>query len=109
MTRRPVPAAPSPGRRWHLARLTVALATVQSLGVIPRCATGRPTATFLDRVLGRLTLPGGVYLALVAALLTVLIARTGATFFFGGTSLLIVVGAALETVRQVEAQLTTRS
>jgi preprotein translocase subunit SecY len=78
-------------------------------GFIPGVRPGRPTATFLDRVLGRLTLPGGVYLALVAALPTVLIARTNATFFFGGTSVLIVVGVALETVRQVEAQLTMRN
>jgi preprotein translocase subunit SecY len=78
-------------------------------GFIPGVRPGRPTAKFLDRVLSRLTLPGGVYLALVAALPTVLIARTSATFFFGGTSVLIVVGVALETVRQLEAQLTMRS
>jgi preprotein translocase subunit SecY len=78
-------------------------------GFIPGVRPGRPTAMFLDRVLGRLTLPGGVYLALVAALPTVLIARTNASFFFGGTSVLIVVGVALETVRQVQAQLTMRS
>jgi hypothetical protein len=45
----------------------------------------------------------------VAALPTVLVARTHATFFFGGTSLLIVVGVAIETVRQLEAQLAMRS
>jgi preprotein translocase subunit SecY len=78
-------------------------------GFIPGVRPGRPTATFLDRVLARLTLPGGVYLALVAALPTVLIARTSATFLFGGTSVLIVVGVALETVRQVQAQLTMRN
>jgi preprotein translocase subunit SecY len=78
-------------------------------GFIPGVRPGRPTATFLDRLLSRLTFPGGVYLALVAALPTVLVARTHATFFFGGTSLLIVVGVAIETVRRLEAQLTTRS
>jgi preprotein translocase subunit SecY len=78
-------------------------------GFIPGVRPGRPTATFLDRILARLTFPGGVYLALVAALPTVLVARTHATFFFGGTSLLIVVGVAIETVRQLEAQLTMRS
>jgi preprotein translocase subunit SecY len=70
---------------------------------------GRPTAAFLDRLLARLTLPGGVYLALVGALPTVLIAQTHATFLFGGTSLLIVIGVTLETVRGLEAQLTMRS
>jgi preprotein translocase subunit SecY len=78
-------------------------------GFIPGVRPGRPTAAFLDRILAHLTLPGGVYLALVAALPTVLIAQTNATFFFGGTSLLIVIGVALETVRQLEAQLTMRS
>jgi preprotein translocase subunit SecY len=78
-------------------------------GFIPGVRPGRPTATFLDRLLARLTLPGGVYLALVAALPTVLIARTNASFFFGGASLLIVIGVALETVRQLQAQLTMRS
>ena len=77
-------------------------------GFIPGVRPGHPTATFLDRVLARLTFPGGVYLALVAALPTVLIAQTRATFFFGGTSLLIVIGVALDTVRQLEAQLTMR-
>jgi preprotein translocase subunit SecY len=78
-------------------------------GFIPGVRPGRPTATFLDRILARLTFPGGVYLALVAALPTVLLAQTHATFVFGGTSLLIVIGVALETVRQLEAQLTMRS
>ena len=78
-------------------------------GFIPGVRPGRPTATFLDRLLARLTFPGGVYLALVAALPTVLVAQTHATFFFGGTSLLIVVGVAIETVRQLEAQLAMRS
>ncbi|MCW3057486.1 MAG: secY [Solirubrobacterales bacterium] len=78
-------------------------------GFIPGVRPGGPTAAFLDRILTRLTFPGGVYLALVAALPTVLIAETGATFAFGGTSLLIVIGVALETVRQLEAQLTMRS
>jgi len=78
-------------------------------GFIPGVRPGRPTATLLDRILARLTFPGGVYLAVVAALPTVLVAQTHATFFFGGTSLLIVIGVALETVRQLEAQLTMRS
>jgi len=78
-------------------------------GFIPGVRPGRPTARFLDRLLTRLTFPAGLYLAVVAALPAVLIAETGATFAFGGTSLLIVIGVALETVRQLEAQLTMRS
>jgi preprotein translocase subunit SecY len=78
-------------------------------GFIPGVRPGRPTAAFLDRVLARLTFPGAIYLAAVAALPTVLIAQTHATFFFGGTSLLIVIGVALDTVRQLEALVMMRS
>src|SRR6478735_2507839 len=68
-------------------------------------------ADFLDRILARLTFPGALYLAAVAALPTLLVASTGATrsFYFGGTSLLIVVGVALDTMKQLEAQLMMRN
>jgi len=78
-------------------------------GFIPGVRPGRPTAEYLDRILARLTFPGAIYLALVAALPTILINQTNANFFFGGTSLLIVVGVALDTVKQMEAQLMMRS
>jgi preprotein translocase subunit SecY len=80
-------------------------------GFIPGVRPGRPTAEFLDRILARLTFPGALYLAAVAALPTALIAATGATqsFYFGGTSLLIVVGVALDTMKQLEAQLMMRN
>ena len=78
-------------------------------GFIPGVRPGRPTAEFLDRVLARLTFPGALYLAAVAALPTILINQTSATFFFGGTSLLIVVGVALDTMKQLEAQLMMRN
>ena len=73
------------------------------------CDPGRPTAEFLDRILARLTFPGALYLAAVAALPTILINQTSANFFFGGTSLLIVVGVALDTMKQLEAQLMMRN
>src|SRR3954471_20075095 len=60
-------------------------------GFIPGVRPGRPTAEFLDRILARLTFPGALYLAAVAALPTILINQTSANFFFGGTSILIVV------------------
>jgi preprotein translocase subunit SecY len=63
----------------------------------------------LDRILARLTFPGAIFLALVAALPTILIAQTSANFFFGGTSILIVIGVALDTVKQLEAQLMMRN
>jgi preprotein translocase subunit SecY len=80
-------------------------------GFIPGVRPGRPTAEFLDRILARLTFPGALYLAAVAALPTLLIAATGATksFYFGGTSLLIVIGVALDTMKQLEAQLMMRN
>ena len=77
-------------------------------GFIPGVRPGRPTAEFLDRVLARLTFPGALYLATVAAMPTILINQTSANFFFGGTSILIVVGVALDTMKQLEAQLMMR-
>jgi len=78
-------------------------------GFVPGVRPGRPTAEYLDRILARLTFPGALYLAAVAALPTILIAQTSANFFFGGTSILIVVGVALDTMKQLEAQLMMRN
>ncbi len=78
-------------------------------GFIPGVRPGRPTAEFLDRILARLTFPGALYLAAVAALPTILTNQTAANFAFGGTSLLIVVGVALDTMKQLEAQLMMRN
>ena len=75
----------------------------------PGVRPGRPTAEFLDRILARLTFPGALYLAAIAALPTILISQTSANFFFGGTSLLIVIGVALDTMKQLEAQLMMRN
>ena len=78
-------------------------------GFIPGVRPGRPTAEYLDRILSRLTFAGAIYLGFVAALPTILISQTSANFFFGGTSILIVVGVALDTVKQLEAQLMMRN
>jgi preprotein translocase subunit SecY len=78
-------------------------------GFIPGVRPGRPTAEFLDRILARLTFPGAIFLAAVAAFPTLLISQTSATFFFGGTSILIVIGVALDTMKQLEAQLMMRN
>jgi preprotein translocase subunit SecY len=82
-------------------------------GYIPGIRPGPPTAQYLDRVLTRLTLPGALYLALVATLPTLFIryggfsqATAGA---LGGTSILIAVGVALDTMRQMESQMMARS
>jgi preprotein translocase subunit SecY len=81
-------------------------------GYIPGIRPGPPTAQYLDRVLSRLTLPGSLYLALVATLPTLFI-RYGpfsqsTARALGGTSILIVVGVALDTMRQMESQMMMR-
>ncbi len=78
-------------------------------GFIPGVRPGRPTAEYLDRIIARLTFVGAWYLAAVAALPTLMLNQTSANFFFGGTSLLIVVGVALDTMKQLEAQLMMRN
>jgi preprotein translocase subunit SecY len=78
-------------------------------GFIPGVRPGRPTAEFLDRILARLTFPGALFLAAIAALPTILINQTSANFAFGGTSILIVIGVALDTMKQLEAQLMMRN
>lgn len=78
-------------------------------GFIPGVRPGLPTAEYLDRILARLTFPGALYLAAVAALPVIIINQTGSGFFFGGTSILITVGVALDTMKQLEAQLQMRN
>jgi preprotein translocase subunit SecY len=77
-------------------------------GFIPGIRPGRPTAQYLDRVLTRITLPGALFLAAIVLLPTVLIRALNIPFYFGGTSLLIVVGVALDTMKQMESQLLMR-
>jgi preprotein translocase subunit SecY len=82
-------------------------------GYIPGIRPGPPTAQYLDRVLTRLTLPGALYLALVATLPSIFIAYGGfsqaTAGALGGTSVLIAVGVALDTMRQMESQMMMRS
>ena len=79
-------------------------------GFVPGVRPGRPTAVFLDRVVSRLTLPGAIYLGLIAALPALIFKYLpGQTFYFGATSILIVVAVALDTMRQAEAQLMQRN
>jgi preprotein translocase subunit SecY len=80
-------------------------------GYIPGLRPGRPTAEFLDRVLTRITLPGAIFLAVIAVLpsLVAIITRVPTNLlYFGGTGLLIMVGVALETMQQIEAHLLMR-
>jgi len=78
-------------------------------GFIPGIRPGRPTADYIERVLSRVTLGGAIFLAVIALLPSLLTQMLGiTTFYFGGTAVLIVVGVALETVQQIEAQLLMR-
>jgi preprotein translocase subunit SecY len=101
-------------------------------GFIPGIRPGKNTAEYLNKILTKITVVGGLYLALLSLVPTIMISgiklqhlplignfidRTfprfildglGVTFYFGGTSLLIVVGVAMDTVNQVEAQLIMR-
>lgn len=79
-------------------------------GFVPGIRPGRPTAEYIDKILSRLTLAGGIFLALIAVLPNFVIALTGVTsLWFGGTALLIVVGVALDTMKQIESHLLLRS
>jgi len=77
-------------------------------GFIPGIRPGSSTADYIDRVLTRITLAGAIYIAGVCVLPTFLMARFNVPFYFGGTSLLIVVGVALDTVQQIESHMLTR-
>jgi preprotein translocase subunit SecY len=79
-------------------------------GFIPGIRAGRPTAEYLDYVLTRITLPGSMYLGLVALIPLIALATVSANqnFPFGGTSILIMVGVGLETVKQIDSQLQQR-
>ena len=74
-------------------------------GFIPGIRPGKNTADYLEYILNRLTLIGALYLSVVCILPELLIARGGVPFYFGGTSLLIVVSVTLDTVTQIQAHL----
>ncbi|MHC5259682.1 preprotein translocase subunit SecY [Streptomyces sp. UC4497] len=80
-------------------------------GFIPGIRAGRPTAEYLSYVLNRITWPGSLYLGLIALVPTMALVGFGANqnFPFGGTSILIIVGVGLETVKQIESQLQQRN
>ncbi len=77
-------------------------------GFIPGIRPGAKTAEYIDRVLTRITLPGSIFLAAIAVLPMYLMRWMNVPFYFGGTSLLIVVGVALDTIQQMESHLLIR-
>ncbi|MDD2553135.1 MAG: preprotein translocase subunit SecY [Desulfotomaculaceae bacterium] len=79
-------------------------------GFIPGLRPGRPTAEYISRIMSRVTLSGAIFLALIAILPNfVLLTTKIPNIYFGGTSLLIVVGVALDTMKQIESHLLMRS
>ncbi len=80
-------------------------------GFVPGIRAGKPTSEYLQYVLSRITAPGSLYLALVAAIPIMALVLFGASqnFPFGGTAILIVVGVGLDTAKQIESQLQQRS
>jgi preprotein translocase subunit SecY len=80
-------------------------------GFIPGIKPGRKTVDFLDSIMSRITLPGSIFLAIIAILPAIAV-RTGVSpqfaQFYGGTSLLILVGVILDTLQQIESHLLMR-
>jgi len=78
-------------------------------GFIPGLRPGRPTADYITKVMSRITLFGAIFLAIIAVLPSLIAGVMGLDISFGGTALLIVVGVALDTMKQLEASLLMRS
>ena len=78
-------------------------------GFIPGIRPGEPTAQHIEWVMNRITLGGALFVSLIAVLPDYLRAKFNVPFYFGGTSLLIVVGVALDTIAQTEAHLVMRN
>jgi preprotein translocase subunit SecY len=77
-------------------------------GFIPGIRPGKKTAEYIDRILTRITLPGGIFLAVIAILPVFLIQWANVPFYFGGTGILITVGVTLDTLQQIESHLLMR-
>jgi preprotein translocase subunit SecY len=77
-------------------------------GYIPGIRPGKKTSQYIDKVLTRITFGGAMYVSVVCVLPSILISRFNAPFYFGGTSLLIVVGVALDTLTQIESHMIQR-
>lgn len=92
----------------HFNPVDVADNMKRSGGFIPGIRPGKNTAEYIDRVLTRLTFSGAIYISIVCLIPQVLIYKAGLPFYFGGTSLLIVVGVAMDTTRQIESHMLTR-
>jgi preprotein translocase subunit SecY len=77
-------------------------------GFIPGIRPGQKTSDYIYQVLTRVTFVGSIYLAIVCVIPEILVYRMNVPFFFGGTSLLIVVGVGMDTAQQIESHMLTR-
>ncbi len=77
-------------------------------GFIPGIRPGRTTAEYIDRTIARITLPGATFFAFIAVVPVIFTSKFNLPFYFGGTSIIIIVGVALDTARQLESQLLMR-
>jgi preprotein translocase subunit SecY len=77
-------------------------------GYIPGIRPGKKTAEYIEEILEKLTFSGAIYVSLICVLPSILISKLNTPFYFGGTSLLIVVGVAMDTASQIESHLLTR-
>jgi preprotein translocase subunit SecY len=77
-------------------------------GFIPGIRPGKRTSEYIDRILTRITLPGAIFFAIIAIIPYFLMKKANVSFYFGGTSILIVVGVALDTLQQIESHLIMR-
>ena len=77
-------------------------------GFIPGIRPGKNTAEYIDRVMTRLTFSGAIYIALVCILPQILRYKANIPYYFGGTSLLIVVGVGMDTANQIESHMMMR-
>lgn len=78
-------------------------------GFIPGIRPGRPTSEYIMKVMSRITFFGGLFLALIAVLPAIIMAFGNMNIYFGGTSLLIVVGVAIDTMKQIESSMMMRN
>jgi preprotein translocase subunit SecY len=77
-------------------------------GFIPGIRPGRSTAEYIDKTISRITLPGALFFGFIAVLPVIIRSKFNLPFYFGGTSIIIIVGVALDTARQLESQLLMR-
>lgn len=77
-------------------------------GFIPGIRPGKNTAEYIDRILTRITFSGALYVSFICVLPSILVYKAGMPFYYGGTSLLIVVGVAMDTANQIESHMLVR-